>query len=54
MQDKGISQNKLAEILETDQPSISRMLKLNGVGTMPESWEKLLDALGLKLVVAEK
>ena len=54
MAERGISQEKAAEALKVEQPSISRMLRPEGVGKVPESWEKLLDFLGLELVVREK
>lgn len=53
MREKDISTYRLAEMVKTVQPNISRILSGRS-GSIPELWTKVLDALGLELVVRKK
>jgi transcriptional regulator with XRE-family HTH domain len=53
MKEKGLSTYKLADLVETVQPNISRILSGRS-GSIPELWVKVFDALGLELTVKEK
>ena len=53
MKERGITQVKLAQEVGMEQPNIQRLLA-GRVGAVPESWQKVLDALGLELVAQNK
>ena len=48
---KGISDAEFGRQIGVSQPNISRMLKPNGVGQIPKTWQDTLEALELELVV---
>lgn len=47
------TQGDLAKLAGVKQPTVSRLLAGTQVGR-PETWQQLLDALGLELTVREK
>lgn len=53
MKEQGLSQVKLAEELGIDRVNLTRVLSGRS-GKTPDSWEKILDRLGLELYVREK
>lgn len=53
MKERGITQVKLAGEVGMEQPNIQRLLA-GRVGTVPDSWQKVLDALGLELIAVSK
>ena len=53
MKERGVTQTKLAEETGMQQPNLQRLLA-GRVGAVPESWQKVLDALGLELVAVPK
>ena len=53
MKERGITQVKLAQEVGMEQPNIQRLLA-GRVGAVPDSWQKVLDALGLELVAQSK
>ena len=53
MKERGITQVKLAQEVGMEQPNIQRLLA-GRVGAVPDSWQKVLDALGLELVARLK
>jgi predicted XRE-type DNA-binding protein len=53
MTQQGMSTYRLAQITEIEQPNVTRLLKGRS-GKIPDSWQKVLDALGLELVVQTK
>ncbi len=53
MKERGITQVKLAREVGMEQPNIQRLLA-GRVGAVPDSWQKVLDALGLKLIAEPK
>ncbi len=52
LKDHNLSQAALAAQVETDRHTISRALSTNG--KLPPIWQKMLDALGLELVLQTK
>jgi transcriptional regulator with XRE-family HTH domain len=53
MKAKGISQGQLARDLGLERPAVTRLLSGTS-GKVPDTWQKVLDALGLELVIQEK
>jgi predicted transcriptional regulator len=53
MNQQGISTYRLAQLTEIEQPNVTRLLKGRS-GKIPDSWQKILDALDLELVVQSK
>lgn len=53
MKERGVTQVKLAQEVGMEQPNIQRLLA-GRVGAVPDSWQKVLDALGLELVAQLK
>lgn len=53
MNQQGISTYRLAQLTEIEQPNVTRLLKGRS-GKIPDSWQKILDALDLELVVQPK
>ena len=53
MKTKGISQGQLARDLSLERPAVTRLLSGTS-GKVPDTWQKVLDALGLEIVVQEK
>ena len=53
MKERGVTQVQLAEVTGMQQPNLQRLLA-GRVGAVPESWQKVLDALGLELVAQQK
>lgn len=53
MKAQGITQVELGQRVGLAQPNVQRLLA-GRVGTVPESWQKVLDALGLELVAVPK
>lgn len=47
-----LTQAALAVAIDTDRHTINRALSFNG--TVPPIWQKMLDALGLELVLRPK
>ncbi len=48
----GLTQTALAAAIGTDRHTVNRALSSNG--TVPPIWQKMLDALGLELVLRPK
>lgn len=53
MRAQGITQVELGELIGMAQPNVQRLLA-GRVGAVPESWQRVLDALGLELVAVPK
>ena len=53
MSGKEISTYKLAELTEMSQPNVARALSGRS-GSVPSTWQRILDALGLELVAVPK
>jgi transcriptional regulator with XRE-family HTH domain len=53
MKQKGLSQGQLARDLGLERPAVTRLLSGTS-GKVPDTWQKVLDALGLEIVVQEK
>ncbi len=53
MKAQGITQEKLAEMTGMQQPNVARLLTGRS-GSIPDNWQKVLDALGLELVAVKK
>ena len=53
MKERGITQVKLAQEVGMEQPNIQRLLA-GRVGAVPDSWQRVLDALGLELIAVSK
>jgi transcriptional regulator with XRE-family HTH domain len=53
MEKQGVSQGELSRRTGIERPNITRMLSGRS-GKVPESWQKILDELGLELVVKSK
>ncbi|GGM02481.1 hypothetical protein GCM10010841_08770 [Deinococcus aerophilus] len=53
MKAQGITQIELGELVGMAQPNVQRLLS-GRVGAVPDSWQKVLDALGLELVAVPK
>ena len=53
MAEKGISTYKLAELVNSSQPNVARALSGRS-GSIPTTWQKILDALGLELIAVPK
>lgn len=53
MKDQGITQVELGEQIGMAQPNVQRLLS-GRVGSVPESWQKVLDALGMELIAVPK
>ena len=53
MREQGVSTYRLAELVDTVQPNISRILSGRS-GSIPDLWGKVFDALNLELVVKDK
>ena len=53
MKERGITQVKLAREVGMEQPNVQRLLA-GRVGAVPDSWQKVLDALGLELIAVSK
>lgn len=53
MKAHGMTQADLGDAVGMAQPHIARLLG-GKVGAVPESWEKVLDALGLELIAVPK
>lgn len=53
MKAQKMTQAELGEIVGMAQPHVARLLT-GTVGAVPESWQKVLDALGLELVAQPK
>lgn len=52
LKDHGLTQTALAMEIGTDRHTINRALSSNG--SVPPIWQKMLDALGLELVLRPK
>lgn len=52
LKDYGLTQTTLAVTIGTDRHTVNRALSTNG--TVPPIWQKMLDALGLELVLRPK
>ena len=52
MKEQGVSTYKLADAVETAQPNIARILSGRS-GSIPDLWQRVFKALGLKLVVVK-
>jgi transcriptional regulator with XRE-family HTH domain len=50
--DQGLSQAALAAMIGTDRHTVNRALA--GNGNVPVIWQRMLDALGLELVLRPK
>jgi transcriptional regulator with XRE-family HTH domain len=50
---QGLTQKRLAKKVGLTQPAVGRLLKGDRKGD-PDTWQRLLDALGLKLVAVPK
>lgn len=53
MTEQEMTTYRLAQMTGIDQPNVTRLLKGRS-GKIPESWQKVLDALGLELIVKQK
>ncbi len=53
MKAQGMTQTELGDAVGMAQPNIQRLLA-GRVGAVPESWQKVLDALGLELQAVPK
>ncbi|WP_231557291.1 helix-turn-helix domain-containing protein [Deinococcus sp. YIM 77859] len=53
MQEQGLTQTELGELVGMAQPNVQRLLA-GRVGAVPESWQRVLDALGLELVAVPR
>jgi predicted XRE-type DNA-binding protein len=53
LKQRGLTQQQLADMTGIERPNINAMLS-GKVGKMPDRWEKLLDALGLEVVIRPK
>ena len=53
MKEQGITHERLAELTTIQRPNVTRLLTGQS-GTIPENWQKVLDALGLELVAQLK
>jgi transcriptional regulator with XRE-family HTH domain len=53
MEKQGVSQGELSRRTGIERPNITRMLSGRS-GKVPESWQKVLDELGLELIVVSK
>ena len=53
MKEQGITHEKLAEVTGIQRPNVTRLLTGQS-GTIPDNWQKVLDALGLKLIAEPK
>lgn len=53
MKAQGMTQTDLGDAVGMAQPHIARLLG-GTVGAVPESWQKVLDALGLELIAVPK
>jgi transcriptional regulator with XRE-family HTH domain len=53
MEKQGVSQGELSRRTGIERPNINRLLTGRS-GKVPESWQKVLDELGLELVVKAK
>ena len=53
LRDRGMTQTELAKLTGIERPNITRLLS-GAVGKTPDSWQKILDALGLEIVVQHK
>lgn len=50
LHERGMTQTQLAELTGIERPNITRLLS-GSVGKTPDNWQKILDALGLEMVV---
>lgn len=53
MKEQGITHERLAELTGIQRPNVTRLLTGQS-GTIPDNWQKVLDALGLKLVAQSR
>ncbi len=53
MKERGVTHEKLAELTGIQRPNVTRLLTGQS-GTIPDNWQKVLDALGLELVARER
>jgi len=53
MNERGLSQVRLAQELDIDRVNLTRLLSGRVNGVTP-TWQKILDALGLELTVQKK
>lgn len=53
MKVQSVTHEKLAELTGIQRPNITRLLTGQS-GTIPDNWQKVLDALGLELVAQQK
>lgn len=53
MTDEEISTYKLAELTKMSQPNVARALTGRS-GSIPSTWARILDALGLELIAVPK
>ncbi|TDE84976.1 XRE family transcriptional regulator [Deinococcus sp. S9] len=53
MKQQGITQTELGELVGMAQPNVQRLLA-GRVGAVPESWQKVLDVLGLELIAVPR
>ena len=53
MERKDVSTYQLAELISMKQPNVVRVLKGRS-GSIPDSWQKILDALKLEIVAVPK
>lgn len=53
LHERGMTQTQLAELTGIERPNITRLLS-GAVGKTPDNWQKILDALGLEMVVQPK
>ena len=53
MKEQGITHERLAELTGIQRPNVTRLLTGQS-GTIPDNWQKVLDALDLKLVAQSR
>jgi transcriptional regulator with XRE-family HTH domain len=53
MQERELTQTRLAEELGMQQPNLTRLLS-GRIGSVPENWQRVLDALDLELTATPK
>lgn len=53
MRQRNLSQEGLGELVEMSQPNVARALSGRS-GSIPSTWARILDALGLELVAVPK
>ena len=53
MKGRKLTQRELARAVDMEPPNISRLLS-GASGRVPETWQKILDELGLELIAVPK